>query len=129
MKRHRLASLLALQGGGRLSRRELWITAAVLFICSAVLLLRPPCLIKTLLHIPCPSCGMTHAWISALQLDFSAAFRYHPMFWSVPILYFYVLRLGRVFRNSLVNRVVLLLILGGFLVNYLFVLADYFRPM
>ena len=37
------------------------------------------CPIRHLLGISCPGCGMTRACVSALQLDFSAAFNYHPL--------------------------------------------------
>jgi hypothetical protein len=29
---------------------------------------------------PCPSCGMTRAWIAFFQLNFGQAFRLHPLF-------------------------------------------------
>ena len=37
------------------------------------------CPIKFITGISCPGCGMTRACISALRLDFSAAFFYHPL--------------------------------------------------
>ena len=51
------------------------------------------CPFKLFLHVECPGCGMTHAIISALKLDFGQAFQYHPLF---PIVFwggiYYVLR-------------------------------------
>lgn len=38
--------------------------------------------------IPCPGCGLTRAWWSALHLDFSTAFAYHPLFLLAPPLLF-----------------------------------------
>ena len=38
------------------------------------------CPAKLFLGIPCPGCGLTRAYFSALRLDFAAAFRYHPLF-------------------------------------------------
>ena len=41
------------------------------------------CPIKYLLGISCPGCGMSRACISALRLDFAAAFFYHPLWFMV----------------------------------------------
>lgn len=49
------------------------------------------CRIKTLTGLPCPTCGMTRAWLSALSLDLSSAFSWHPLFWTVPLLVLTVL--------------------------------------
>lgn len=60
----------------------LWGVAAALLLY----LLDIGCLIKTLFGIPCPGCGMTRAWLALLRGDFSAAFRWHPLFWLAPVL-------------------------------------------
>ena len=57
--------------------------------------------------VPCPGCGMTRAWLAALQLDFSAAFTWHPMFWCVPIGVVFILCDGKVFSNNKVNALIL----------------------
>ena len=45
------------------------------------------CPIRHFLHIPCPGCGITRAYLALLSLDWKAAFRYHPLFFMVlPIL-------------------------------------------
>ena len=110
-----------------LSKKELLITGLAAVLCLCILVLHPPCLWQHFFHIPCPACGMTRAWLAALHLDLAAAFRYHPMFWSVPILYLYVLRLCRVFRNSVINWLILSLILTGFLANYILTLVEFFH--
>lgn len=43
-----------------------------------------PCPIKHLTGIPCAGCGMSRAIVSALTLDFSGAFEYHPLWILVP---------------------------------------------
>ncbi len=45
-----------------------------------------PCLFRACTGIPCPGCGMSRAWLSALEFRLGDAFGYHPMFWSVPVL-------------------------------------------
>jgi len=37
------------------------------------------CPIRYVWGVSCPGCGMTRACVSALRLDFSAAFDYHPL--------------------------------------------------
>ena len=44
------------------------------------------CPIKFLIGISCPGCGMTRACLSALRLDFAAAFSYHPLWVILPLL-------------------------------------------
>jgi uncharacterized membrane protein YjjB (DUF3815 family) len=50
---------------------------------------------------------MTRAWLAALQLDFSAAFTWHPMFWCVPVGVVFILCDGKVFSNNKVNALIL----------------------
>lgn len=85
-----------------------------------------PCIFQTLFSIPCPGCGMTRAYLSLLHLDFAAAFSFHPMFWSVPILYLYVLYDGKLFLNKRLNMGVLIAIGVGFLLSYIRTLVLYF---
>ncbi len=40
------------------------------------------CPIRQLAGIGCPLCGISRALLAAVRLDFSAAFRYHPL-WPV----------------------------------------------
>ncbi|MGI6279380.1 MAG: DUF2752 domain-containing protein [Acutalibacteraceae bacterium] len=77
------------------------------------------CLFKSLFKIPCPGCGMFHAVLAALGLNFVAAFKYHPMFWSMPILYLYMLYDGRLFGKKYIDFALPVLIGCGFLVNWL----------
>lgn len=61
----------------------------VLF-AAAVLVMRLSgiaCFFKAITGIHCISCGLTRAVLSMLAGDFSAAFYYHPLFWSVPIIW------------------------------------------
>ena len=41
--------------------------------------------------VPCPGCGMSRAAFALLRLDFSAAFRYHPMIFVLPPVALYTL--------------------------------------
>ncbi len=77
------------------------------------------CPIYRTFHIECLGCGMTHALLAALRLDFSTAFHLHPMFWSTPIIAAYILFEGKVFKKKAVNITVLSLIVAGFIVQYI----------
>ena len=92
-------------------------------VAAAVLLARileMPCFFLEYLGFPCPGCGMTRAVFSALRLDLAAAFSYHWMFWSVPILLAFFLLDGKLFKQKLLNRLILLLIGGGFIANWIY---------
>ena len=60
-----------------------------LFIGSVSLLFsfifkRSSCLFLNITGIPCPSCGMTRAYIALFRGNLSQAFHYHPLF-LIPI--------------------------------------------
>lgn len=51
------------------------------------------CPTRRLLGVSCPGCGMTRACLSLLQLDFQAAFDYHPLvFVLAPALLYFIFR-------------------------------------
>lgn len=80
------------------------------------------CLYKYFFDIPCPGCGMTRAYLYLLRLDFSSAFSCHPMFWSVPVLYLYILFDGKLFNKKCLDNTILALIFSGFFINYFYTL-------
>lgn len=92
--------------------------------CGAVLALwvglKLPCPIRCLTGVICPSCGMSRAWVAALRLDLGGAFRYHPMFWSVPLFGLLVLYDCRLFRHRALNNGLLAALLLAFLLCYCF---------
>jgi len=44
------------------------------------------CLIKRTIGIPCVTCGMTRAFTNLILFNFSEAFRYHPLVFTVPFI-------------------------------------------
>ena len=55
-------------------------------LCAFLIgLLRHGCPIYNLTHIPCPSCGVTRAWLAFLRGDLGLALRYHALFALIPI--------------------------------------------
>lgn len=106
--------------------KKLLFTAAYLGLLCVFYYFEIQCFFLTLFNLPCPGCGMSRALLSALRLDFRSAFDYHLMFWSVPLLYAYFLLDGRLFGNKLINRAVFILIISGFIINWIFSLVNHF---
>lgn len=50
------------------------------------------CIFYNLTGIPCPSCGMTRAYLALFQGDFKEAFLYHPLFPLVPVLFYGIVK-------------------------------------
>ena len=86
-----------------------------------------PCIPRRLTGIPCIGCGLSRAWLAALRLEFSAAFYFHPMFWSVPVLALFFLYDGELFRSRRFNRWCLGLMTAGWLVCYAIRLVAYLK--
>ena len=80
------------------------------------------CIFQVAFGIPCPGCGMTRAILAAVRLDFCAAFSFHPMFWSIPVLYLYFLADNGLFRNK-VDKFVLWGIGAGFFAWWIWKIA------
>lgn len=98
--------------------QKLLITAAVLIFMTVLTVFKMRCPILCVTGYPCLGCGMTRALLSALRFDFAAAFRHHPMFWSVPLLYLCFLRDGKLFEKKALNALVYSIIGIGFLFNW-----------
>lgn len=89
------------------------------------LLLDLPCVLRNLTGVICPGCGLSRAWLALFQLDFRAAFSYHPMFWCIPILALFVLYDGQLLSNKRANTLLLGILLGGFALCYIIRLIVY----
>ena len=64
-----------------------------------------------MLGVPCPGCGMTRAWLQALRLDFAGAFRWHPLFWTLPLLVLLFLFCNRLPKKAVVAAAAILAVL------------------
>lgn len=104
-------------------KQKLVLTSCYLCILVILNYYNVPCIFQLLFSIPCPGCGMTHAVLAAIRLDFISAFQYHPMFWSLPLLYLYFLLDVSMFRHKRVNKMVLWSICFGFIMHWLSVLV------
>lgn len=101
---------------------HLWLKLLVIGLCGGLLILwvalELHCPVRRLIGIPCPGCGMSRAWLCALEGDLAGAFYYHPMFWAVPLLALFIFYDCRLFRRPWLNYLVLGLMLLGVLVCY-----------
>lgn len=79
------------------------------------------CPFYNLLHIPCPCCGVTRAWVAFFHGDISGAFAYHALFPLIPLLIpLYCLHdLCQGFLKKVCNGFSLLLAAALFLYNIL----------
>lgn len=97
------------------------VVSACIALYVVVMYLSPwSCPVLDLTGIRCLGCGMTRAWLAALRLDLPAAFSYHAMFWSVPLLYLSFLLDGKLFRQRRLNLFFHIAILVGFVLNWIF---------
>ncbi len=71
--------------GRRVVRETVAICAVVAVGALALYVAGIGCPIKFATGISCPGCGLTRAWLEALQLHFDRAVAYHPLFWLVPV--------------------------------------------
>ena len=79
------------------------VIAAIVLLYAFFSLSGIGCPIKFTTGVSCAGCGMTRAWRHILQLDPIAAFHFHPLFWTVPViavLFFLKERFPRVFRAA-----------------------------
>ena len=78
------------------------------------------CLFKLTPGLPCPSCGITRAWLFFLQGDLNSALYYHPLFWIV-----IVIGVLFIYQKKVDNKIwlgIIVLILGV----YFYRMAVYF---
>ena len=103
-----------------------WQRLAILLLIGAVAVamwfLETGCLIQRFFGIPCMSCGMTRAFFALINGDFAESFSLHPMLLSVPILALIFLFGDKLFKGKtrIPTIILLVLIILGFAVNYVF---------
>lgn len=97
---------------------KIWLRMALVGFLAALILVAvlrgTPCLLRAATGIPCPTCGMTRAWLACFRLEIGVAFSYHPMFWSIPVLALAFLLDGFPFPGRKATAVIYLVTLLGF---------------
>lgn len=82
-------------------------------------LLNISCPILKLIGISCPGCGMTRALISAIKLDFTNAFNFHPL-WLLFLIFALILTILYIFEKKRVFNVFLFILVILFLITYVY---------
>lgn len=91
--------------------KELFIIVGILGIAVIFYyLLDRRCLFKAVLGIPCPGCGMTRAWVAFLKMDFQRAFKWHPLFWIVPVIVLIPIVRKEAYFDTWIKGVMILLV-------------------
>lgn len=85
---------------------------------TAVYIFQFPCPIRAASGFPCPGCGMTHAWLCALRLDFCGAFSENAAFWVLPFAIVLLLCDGKVFRKKKLNAAFISILVFSAVVSY-----------
>ncbi|MEG0328488.1 MAG: DUF2752 domain-containing protein [Erysipelothrix sp.] len=67
------------------TRKNREFVVLTVFFVLVINILQIGCLSRFVFHLPCPFCGMSRAWVSLLNLNISAAFTFHPLFWLAPL--------------------------------------------
>lgn len=104
---------------------KLLLTIIYILILVMVALLDLKCIFISTIGIPCPGCGMTRALKAAFKFDFIKAFSHHLMFPAVPIMYIYFLWEGRLFENKRIDKVIWIVIIVGFILNWILRLSKF----
>lgn len=102
-----------------INKKLLFIAAAVILFIIYAYATGFECIFLKYFGFICPGCGMTRALKSILILDFRNAFIYHPMVFCMPIVFVYIIKDGKVFKNKFLNLSIIIFIGAGFLINYL----------
>ena len=105
-------------------KAKILLTLGYLLCIGVLYLFRVNCFFDTIFNIPCIGCGMTRALTAALKFDFAAAFGYHKMFWSLPLLYLYFLFDGKLLKNKILNKALFIFIAAGFIVSWIIKLIN-----
>ncbi len=108
--------------------KKTWLTFGLFVLAYAGLVAllaysRIGCVIRFLLRIPCPGCGLTRAYLALFRGDLAAAFRWHFMFPAVPLVFALILFDGKLFVKPLWNNVLLIALGAGFLARWILNLA------
>ena len=91
----------------------------MLSIYALMCFLRVGCVFYRFFGVICPGCYMTRAVLALLRLDFEAAFRCHPMVFSLPVIAVYIVKDGGLFNKKWLDITILSAIGAGFIICYI----------
>ena len=83
------------------------VTAAVAVAAVVIYRLHIPCVFREVTGIRCPACGISHAALAVLRLDFAAAWRHNPLIFLFPPALWLFFTDGKPTRHQTLNRALL----------------------
>lgn len=92
--------------------------AAILLIIFIFYITGIGCPIKYFTGVSCAGCGMSRAYFSLLRLDIKAAFHYHPLFFTPPLLLLLFINKDRVKPSTF--KALLFTYVAAFVIIYLY---------
>ncbi len=88
------------------------------------------CIIRKNTGFPCPSCGMTRAYIEMFKLNFKRAFYYHPLF-ILPAVIFLTASLrkksktaDKIYNNHYITITILIIFIAVYIVRFITLFPD-----
>ena len=88
----------------------------IIYFIITNLIFHNSCLLKLIIGLPCPACGITRAWANFIMFDFDKAFFYHPLFLivipiSIIILYKEDFKITKRLYNSKLFWIILIILI------------------
>ncbi|MBO5047509.1 MAG: DUF2752 domain-containing protein [Clostridia bacterium] len=106
-------------------KEKIFVTLGLLAVLGIWYACKLPCLFQAIFQIPCPTCGMTRAYLALFRLDIRGAFSHHSLFWVIPILYLFFLTDGNFFKKKALNLLFLVAVLALFLIRWFCLLISF----
>lgn len=78
------------------------------------------CLIRGVIGVPCPSCGMSRAITEVINGDIIKAFKFHPLFWLPFVAMFFLILKRKYFKFILIIAITLLMTVYILRMSFLF---------
>jgi Protein of unknown function (DUF2752). len=108
----------------------LYIILVIFLICGLYYILDINCIIRYLIGVPCPGCGMSRAIFSLFRGNIAEAFYFHPLFPLVPFILLAVTNL--LDNHKKIKKAVIIIISVSFISIYIIRMYLYFpdtQPM
>ena len=77
-------------------------------------------LIRGVIGVPCPSCGMSRAITEVINGDIIKAFKFHPLFWLPFVVMFFLILKRKYFKFILIIAITLLMTVYILRMSFLF---------
>lgn len=108
-------------------KKKIFMYIILFIVISAIVLAGNSCIIKNITGLPCPSCGMTRAYLAFFKGDIKTAFFYHPLFFLVPIIF--IAAASKKTRNRKLIFCLLIAVFGAVYIIRMFLYFPHTAPM